>query len=324
MSGGEIRLLTGGDASLLADAVSREVDALAGDIDRSTEVHEFSGDEYSVDELAIAAATPPLFSPHRLVVGRGLARFSAAALTPLVEYLERPIPTTALVLEWGSGRLPKSLAEAVTGAGGKKVATAAPTARKARTDWLDEKVKASKVKLNPEAVKLIDFHMGEEMSRVNGLLEILKSTFGGGAKLQVADIEPYLGAEGGVPPWDLTDAIDAGNISAALKVLQRMWQSDRAPLQVMATLINHYNNIVRLDGSGARNQGEAAEVLGMNRNAYPAKKALANASRLGRRKTVRAIELLATADVGLRGGTGLDPRCVMEVLAGRLANLSRR
>lgn len=57
---------------------------------------------------------------------------------------------------------------------------------------------------------------------------------------------------------------------------------------------------------------------------YPAKKLLTAARGLGPGGAKRAIGLLATADVELRGLSALEPEAVMEVLVGRLANLSRR
>ncbi|HCB34844.1 MAG TPA: DNA polymerase III subunit delta [Acidimicrobiaceae bacterium] len=323
VSGGEVRLLTGADPSLLAEAVSNEVAALAGDIDRSTDVHEFSGEEYAVDAVAIAAATTSLFSSHRLVVVRGLNRFGSAALAPLVEYLAAPTTTTALVLEWGSGRVPKNLADAVKAAGGKTVSAAAPTRAADRNAWFKKRLDAAQVSLEPGAARLIDRHLGDELARLAGLLESLESVFGPGAVLSAADVEPYLGAAGGVPPWDLTDAIDAGDGRKALEVLQRMWHSGRAPLQVMASLSAHYNNAVRLDGAAA-DEKQAARLLGMKPGAYPAKKALKLSRRLGRAGVVRVAGRLAAADVDLRGGSGLDDRAVVEILVGRLAGTGRR
>ena len=59
-----------------------------------------------------------------------------------------------------------------------------------------------------------------------GVFETLLSIYGPTRKLSAADIEPYLGASGTVPPWDLTDAIDRGDTKIALELLARMTQVD--------------------------------------------------------------------------------------------------
>ena len=63
--------------------------------------------------------------------------------------------------------------------------------------------------------------------------------------------------------------------------------------------------MLRLDGSGVTSPEQAAEVLG-TRSVFPAKKALAQANRLGTARIARAVQLLARADLDLRGTTGLS------------------
>jgi DNA polymerase-3 subunit delta len=54
---------------------------------------------------------------------------------------------------------------------------------------------------------------------------------------------------------------------------------------------------------------------------YPARKAMEQARRLGGSSIRRAIDLLAAADLDLRGQTDLDSETVMEVLVARLSRL---
>jgi DNA polymerase-3 subunit delta len=81
--------------------------------------------------------------------------------------------------------------------------------------------------------------------------------------------------------------------------------------------------MLRLDGSGVTSPEEAAELLGL-RSAYPAKKALAQCRRLGTARIARAINLLAQADLDLRGVTALPGELVLQVLVARLSRLVRQ
>ncbi|MGH9261552.1 MAG: hypothetical protein ACRD08_16935, partial [Acidimicrobiales bacterium] len=56
---------------------------------------------------------------------------------------------------------------------------------------------------------------------------------------------------------------------------------------------------------------------------FPARKALSQARKLGHDRVVRAIDLLAVADLDLRGGKAWPDDLVLEVLVARLARLSR-
>jgi DNA polymerase-3 subunit delta len=151
----------------------------------------------------------------------------------------------------------------------------------------------------------------------------LRSAYGADQALSFAEIEPFLGEAGGVPPWDFTDAVDAGDTTRALTLLGRMLHAGgRHPLQIMAILHGHYANLARLDGTGARTEAEAMAATGI-KSPYPAKKAMQNYRRLGPAATRRAIELLAQADLDQRGEKDLEPELVMEVLVARLSKLRR-
>ena len=82
--------------------------------------------------------------------------------------------------------------------------------------------------------------------------------------------------------------------------------------------------MLRLDGADVRDDKAAAALLGMKGNTFPAKKAMQQSRRLGTDKLTRAIELLADADLSLRGTKDWPPELVVEVLVARLANLSGR
>jgi DNA polymerase-3 subunit delta len=92
----------------------------------------------------------------------------------------------------------------------------------------------------------------------------------------------------------------------------------------MASLHNHVQRMLALDGADARTDKEAAELLGMKGSTYPAKKALEQGRRLGSQKLAQATTLLAQADIDLRGGKNGPDEVLLEVLVARLANLSRR
>ena len=62
----------------------------------------------------------------------------------------------------------------------------------------------------------------------------------------------------------------------------------------------------------------------MKGSTYPAKKAMQQSRKLGTKRLARAIDLLATADLQLRGTVDWPPELVMEVLVARLSSLSRR
>ena len=80
----------------------------------------------------------------------------------------------------------------------------------------------------------------------------------------------------------------------------------RHPLQVMAILHTHYGRLLRLDGSGA--QDEAAAGGDPRRQGLRGEKALERSRAMGPEAIHEAIQLLAQADLDLRGPAGAARR----------------
>jgi DNA polymerase-3 subunit delta len=323
-------LVKGGDEVIIRSAVRDLIHALVGDLDPGLTVEEVGAERHqpsdasspSLNALIDAAQTPPFLTDRRVVVGRDLEAFTRAEqVAPLVAYLGDPLPSTSLVLVWGSGRIPKSVTDALKTAGGEQLDT---SPGRQLAGWVDEQLTKAGLKAdNGAKQRLVDW-LGDDPQRLVGVVETLVGTYGPGAKLGREEIAPFLGEAGGVPPWELTDAIDKGDIAGALDKLHRMLDGgERHPLQIMATLHGQYARMLMLDGAPVAGEKDAARLLGMKGSTFPARKALTQVRKLGHDRLVRALDLLAGADLDLRGGKVWPEHLVMEVLVARLARLSR-
>jgi DNA polymerase III subunit delta len=316
-------LVKGDDASLVAQAVRSLLADLVGDRDHALVVEESGGgigDDLNVGAVVDACLTPPFLIDRRVVVVRDAGRLLTADVPRLIEAINDPLPTTILVLVAGGGTIPAPVVRAVQSSGQVvDVSTGRPADRK---QWLSGYVRHAPVKLNAQALALLGQHVGEDLGRVEGLLSALAAAYGQHALITAEDLEPYLGEAGNVPRYELTDAIDRGEVAVALRVLHRMLDAGGlAGLQVVATLHGHFANMLALDGSTVSDEREAAQVLGIS--AYPAKKALEQSRRLGSARIAQAIAWLARADLDLKGESGLPSGLVVEILVARLARQTR-
>jgi DNA polymerase III subunit delta len=319
-----VHLITGDNESLMLSQVGKVVDQLVGDGDRSLMVDDFDGDDYEMRAVVDAAQTLPFLTDSRVVVARGVGRFDAEAVACLVDYLADPLPSTGLVLVAGGGRIPKALTDAVKKTGATVHDTSPPMRAADRAHWFAEHIASAGLKLDAEAAKRLASWLGEDVGRLDGILDTLLSAHGNGRTLRIDDIAPYLGEGGGVPPWDLTDAIDRGDTTGALNLLARMLGAgERHPLQVMAILHGHYGKLLAIDGLDVRDEATAAAAMGI-KPGYPAKKAMEQYRKLGSGAVTRAITLLAQADLDLRGAKDWPEELVMEVLVARLSKLAGR
>jgi DNA polymerase-3 subunit delta len=336
-----------GDGPILRDEVlTRVVGELTGDDDRTLAVEELAvpgrasagdgdGDEVGgaeAREQVVAAAlnaaqSPPFMTQRRVVVLRDAGNLAAVDAEPLVAYLADPMETTALVLVSGGGRLPANLTKALKAA---KASEVAPTAEKT-VDVLTEHAREAGLELRPEARKLVAAHLGEDAGRVPRLVEVLSAAFGVGATVDVDDVEPYLGEAGAVPGYQLTNAIEAGDVPGALATLHRMMTATGPrqtkpmhPLQVLGLLVSHYRRVLRLDDAELRSPADAVAALGGRIKEYPARKALEQARALRADGLRQAYDHLAQADLDLKGERAIPEDAVMEVLVARLARLAGR
>jgi DNA polymerase III subunit delta len=347
-----IVLVTGADPSLRDREVQRLVDELLGGEDRSFALddHTFAGrrragesatdsadadddahaSEGSTELPAFAALTtalqsPPFMTAARVVVVREIGNATTEQAHWLAAWITDPLDGVHLVLVAGGGRVPSALDKACKAAARVVGPPAEQTA-----DVLQMELRDAHLKFAPEASKRVAAHFGDDAGRIPELVELLHATYGDGATLSLDDVEQYLGELGTAGRFDLTNAIDRGDVGAALEAMHRMLGSTSAvqakplhPMQIMASLGYQYQRLLRLDDPSIQTKEHAATALGM-KSAGGARFPLEAAKRLGSDGLREAVGLLAQAELDLRGASGLDDRTVMDVLVARLAALSRR
>jgi DNA polymerase-3 subunit delta len=286
--------------------------------------------EGSVELPAFAAITtalssPPFMTACRVVVVREVGGLTAEQGKWLVGWIEDPLPDVHLVLVAGGGRTPAALDKAC-----KSAAEQVGPAAEKPADVLKRELKDARLKLDPAAATHVVEHLGDDAGRIPELVDVWRSTYGDDAVLDLTDVEQYLGELGTAGRFDLTNAVDRGDIAAALETLHRLVTATSAaqpkplhPMQVMATLVYHYQRLLRLDDPAIVTKEHAATALGM-KSAGGARFPLEASKRLGSDGLREAMRLLAQAELDLRGAGGLDERTVIDVLVARLTALARR
>jgi DNA polymerase-3 subunit delta len=324
-------LVTGKDAPLVNDEVSRLVARLLAGVDRSLALEDFTGlaedaQAAVVGSVVDACSTPPFLTGHRVVLLREAGHYKADQFAALLTYLESPLPTTRLVVVGGgeSGAVPAKVAAAFRQSPVAEVVGTEVAGREVH-GWVGQRVAETSIKLTAPAAALMEDHLGEDLGRLGAVLAALEAAYGPGANLDAHQVEPYLGQAGSVPPWDLTDAIDKGDHELALALLHRFMEAgSRHPLVVLAVLHRHFNNILRAQSPDITSEAQVAQALKIptGRSTFPARKALDAARRMGPRRTGDAITALADAELALKGKLEWDGELVLEVLVARLCRLA--
>jgi len=331
-----VHLVTGVDPVLRDRVVADLVTELLDGEDRSLVVEEFSvpgrgdGDEPAgegrdvVGDLLTAASSPPFMTARRIVVVHEIGNLRGADVTELSRYLDDPLETTELVLVAGATKTADALERRVKAIG----VVTAPAAERS-SDVLAAELDATDLSLSPAAIDTVRGQVGEDAGLLPALVATLRGVYGPGARLDVDEVTPYLGEAGTVPMWDLTNAIEKGDAAGALATAHRLLTvtSPRQPrpmhpLQLLGMLHGHYRRLLTLDDPAIRNSQDAAAALGGRANPRSAGFRLRQARALGSGGLRRAFDLLAQADIDLKGARAIPQDVVVELLVARLAALT--
>jgi DNA polymerase III subunit delta len=338
-------LVKAGDPVLRARAAQELVDELVGDEDRTLVVEDFTvptktrgggGDDDApptdegargpvVAAVVNAAQSPPFMTSRRIVVVRDFEQLTADEAGPMVDVLGDPLPSTVFVFVAGGGRAPKSLLDAL-----KPAQVVGPDSEKT-SDVLAAELERADIHLAGDAARAAAQRLGEDAGRAAALVDVLAAAFGPGAKLDAADVEPYLGEAGSVPVFQLTNAIEEGQVAGSLAILDRLLNVTSArqpkpmhPLQILGMLQSRYRKLLRVDDPSIQTVADAHAALGGKGSTFPSKKALEASRALGSDGLRRAVDSLAQADLDLKGASAVPEGAVLEVLVARLAALHAR
>ncbi|HZP30119.1 MAG TPA: hypothetical protein VFC99_14280 [Acidimicrobiia bacterium] len=336
-------LVKGDDPVLRGDALDEVLREVLGDDDRALALEDVAipgrgssegesgvgseAREAAVASVVNAALSPPFMTSRRVVVVRDIGHLTAADVGPLVEYLDDPLDTTVLVFVAGGGRTPDALAKKLKAVKAREHLPAAT----ATADVLAAESEAAAITLKADAVRAVTDHLGQDAGRVGALVDTLAAAFGPGARLGADDVAPYLGEAGSVPVYELTNAIEQGDVAGALAVLHRLLHATGPqqpkpmhPLQITGMLHGQFLRLARLDDPAIRDVDAAMAALGGRVKQYPARKALEQARALGTGGIRDAFDALFQADLDIKGARAIPAEVVVELLVARLAALSAR
>ncbi len=326
--------VVGTDATIVNDALHNVIAQQLGDVDPAIGLEDFTvkdvtarDDAASVTQRVLEALnTPPFLVERRVVVLRDAHGLNASDIEPLLAWQKNPMADVCFVVSVvGSktNKLVKAAEEVIDVAVGSRP--------KDRLAFVTERFDEYGIKTSAGVVQMVAERLGDDVARADSLARTLQTVYGT-APLKMDHITPYLGDAGDVPEWDLTDAIDRGDVSNAVGYARRMLDSKaRSGLQIVNMLQRHYLRMAQLDGSGAQSADQAAELLGIHR--FPAEKSLKTMRVLGSDRISNAVHMLTKADTDLKGGVSFGGRdensdvdvtglTVIEILVARLAKMT--
>lgn len=307
-----------GDEHFLKRRVVAALRALVlGPNDDGFGITNHDGEKANWAEIHDELETLPFLSSRRLVVIDRAEPFVTRERPRLEKYFAEPSKTGVLVLDvqsWPANtKLAKSLPEAAT------IVCKAPDARKL-PEWCAEWCAARHDKpLSAPAVRLLVDLVGSDMGLLDQEMAKLAIYAGSNSRIDTADVDQLVGQNRMENTWKIFDLIGAGQTGAALTLLDRLLDQGEEPLRLLGAFSMQLRRLAQ--AARLHSQGEsvpdALEHAGVP--PFGRKSAEQQVRHLGRRRLDLIYDWLLETDLGLKGGSQLPPRTLLERLVVQLA-----
>jgi DNA polymerase III subunit delta len=255
-------------------------------------------------EIAQALGTASLLGGRRLVIVREAEGLKKDQVGALENWLEAPSEDATLVLI-ASGR--HRLSSLVQGKGAV-VNLEAPKGRRLAS-WIKERGQRHGVGVDDRGAWALIEAIGADLRELDASLEQLATGLGENGHVSAGEVHDAFARVADERIFVLTDAVGERRTSMAMVTLRKLLDQDEPPLLLLGSLVAHVKRLLaahRLAGAGRR---ALADALGMPDW---------RAERIGKQsrsyredELVRALSLLAEADVEMKGGD-LPPEIALE------------
>jgi DNA polymerase-3 subunit delta len=276
-----------------------------------------SGDTATFAKVKDELETLPFLSPYRLVIVESADPFVTRHRGLLEKYVTQPAERGVLVLDVRSWPATTKLAKLVDPAG--TLVCKAPALHRL-PDWCMRWAESRHhVELEPAAAALLVDLVGAEMGQLDQELTKLAVYVGDRKRVTPADVDRLVGNSRTENTFRIFDALADGRPAEALAILGRQFDQGEEPLRMLAAFglqLRRLAQAARLVQAGTP-IGEAMNRLGVPPFArHGFERQLRH---LGFRRARRLFSWLLEADSGLKGGSPLPPRVILERLLVRLA-----
>jgi DNA polymerase III subunit delta len=188
--------------------------------------------------IVAAAQTLPMMAQRRMVLVRDLAVIAAAELTPLIEYLASPNPSTVLVLL--TSKLDKRIKFYAAAAKAGKVHELWPP--KNLVPWIRAEAQARGAKLEPDAVSRLAEAVGGDLARLALSIDQL-SLYAGDRAVTVDDVEDLVADTRERSIFELTDSLGAGDLTRSLAAVGALCDQRQSGVGVVVMLARHVRQL---------------------------------------------------------------------------------
>ncbi len=276
-----------------------------------------AGDKATFAAVMDELQTVPFFGEHRLVVVENADPFVTRHRATLEKIIGDLPASGVLVLDVKSWTSTTRLAKMVDAA--STIVCKSPAGYR-MPQWCVQWASSQHQKQLPvPAANLLVELVGTEMGLLDQELLKLAIYVGDRKRIEVEDVDKLVGRSRAENTWIIFDAIGAGKSKEALTILDHLFDQGEEPIRMLGAFSMQLRRLAqayRLTMLG-KPLTVALEEVGVP--PFGIKQAEQQLRHLGRRRAERIYDWLLETDQGVKGGSQLSPRTLLERLVIRLA-----
>ncbi|MBE0577725.1 MAG: DNA polymerase III subunit delta [Desulfuromonadales bacterium] len=313
-------LLYGQESYFVEEGLQTIRNAVVRPEDRDFNLTQFHGRDFKAIDVIEQARTFPVFADRRLVIIKNVHEASADQLDGLLTYIEDPVPETVLLLTAEKIDARRKIFQVL-----KKTGTAIEFKKIYENQlptFVRELAKSFNVSLTGEGLKLFCKRVGTNLVEVQGELEKLVGYLGDRDLADENDVAAIVSDTRIESVFDLTDALGRGDISTALKLLDRLLSEGQAPLMVLAMMTRHFRQMWKIRELTVQKvpQNEFPKRVGVS--PYFLKGLQQQASRFSSQHYRQVFDQFLTTDLALKSSGG-NPKMYLEKLVLEIAAIGK-
>lgn len=300
-----------GDESLIIDQATAFLEEhLLQEHERSFDQVILYGMDVNARQVMEQLMLFPLLGARRVVCIREAQQLED--LKELESYVRRPAPSSILILSHKNKALDKrtKLFEALKQSA--FIISADKLKGKEVIPWLMKTASSMQLNITNEAASAMVELIGEEISLLQPELKKLTISHAGGKQVTGPDILDLVGMSREYNVFELQNAIEAGNVAAAMRIGTRMGeQKGYSIIPLIALLYGFYTRILAAKSLGQANDAAIGEAIG-NKNPYVIGKAKEAARKYSMEQLEYFIQCLHHYDMKSKGwnNPGADHRAL--------------
>lgn len=218
-----VYFLYGPEDYLIDREIQEIMDRVISPKERGLNLHLFSGEEQSGQEITQAAQTLPMFARYRFIVIREADHMDKGKVEVLLKYFQKPSPTTCVVLyaqTLGPWKVHMEEFERIG-----KVKEYPRLKGRALVSWMKNRMLEKGKTLVEDAADYLVEVVGDHLHDVENTLEKIFLSVGEKKRIELSDVEGIASEVKISTVFDLTDAIGHRNLEKALGILEKAMET---------------------------------------------------------------------------------------------------